>query len=75
MWLSSWFIIYLDSIFALSNLDGWFGVLSNKFIIFDITLLKNYINLRSGIIFCIYSGHIYPSLAISLSYTFVIASG
>ena len=57
------------------NLDGWFGVLSHKFITFDITLLYCYIILRSSITFCLSAGHTSLSLGISLSCLFVTIFG
>ena len=56
------------------NLDDWFGVLSTKFIIFDIPLLYYYINIRSSIIFCLSSWDICLSLGISLSCPFITLS-
>ena len=61
---------FISTQFFVLNLDGWFGVLSNKLIIFDIPLLCCYINLRSSVFFCLSSGDIYPSLGISLSWTY-----
>ena len=67
---SSFILTYF---FAL-NLFGWFGVFFNKIIIFDISLLHYYNNFRSSIVFCIYSGDIYLSLGISLSWLLVTVS-
>ena len=45
--------------FFVLNLDGWFGMLSNKFLFFDIfDILYYYINHRSSIVFCLSSGDI-----------------
>ena len=52
--------------FVVLNLDGWFGLLSNKFIFFDIPLLYYYINLKSAINIRLSSGDIYLSLGIFL---------
>ena len=78
IWLSLSYVPR-DSSFILTqcfvlNFDVWFGVLPNKFIIFDISWLYYYINLRSSIILCLSSGDIYLSLGISLSCSFVIVS-
>ena len=51
------------------NLDGWFGVLTNKFIIFNILLLYYYTNHRSSIICFFVSGDTYLSLDISVSHS------
>ena len=55
---------FVSTKFLVLNLDGWFVVPSNKFIIFDIALLY-YVHLRSSIIFCLFSWDIYLSLSIS----------
>ena len=68
---SSWFIIYFYPLLFL-NLNGWFGMLSNKFIIFDIPLSYYYINLKSSMIFFLSSVNIYLYLDISLSCSFII---
>ena len=52
----------VDLVYYLTNL-----------LLFDISLLYYYINLRSSIIFCLTSGDIYLSLGISLSCSFVTA--
>ena len=46
--------LFISNKLCVLNLDSWFGVLSNKFIIFDIPLLYYYINLRSSIIFWVF---------------------
>ena len=56
------------------NLVSWFGVQSNKFIIFLFLLLYYYTNLRPSIIFCLSYGDICLSLGISLSCSFVTVS-
>ena len=43
-------------------------------LLFDISLLCYYMNLRSSIVFCLFSGDIYLSLGISLSCLFVTVS-
>ena len=45
--------LFTSTQFFILNLDIWFGVLSSKFIIFDIPSLFYYINLRSYITFCL----------------------
>ena len=50
---------FMSTQFFILILDGWFGVLSNKFLLFDIfDILYDYINHRSSIIFCLSSGDI-----------------
>ena len=49
--LDSWFISIQ---FFVLNLDGWFGALSSKSVIFDILLLYYYGNLNSSIICCLF---------------------
>ena len=53
----------VDLVYYLTNL-----------LFFHISLLYHYINLRSSIIFCLSSGHIYLALSISLSCSFVTVS-
>ena len=43
-------------------------------LVFDISLLYYYINLRSSIIFCLFSGDLYISLGIYLSCSFATVS-
>ena len=50
--------------FVLSS-DGWFFVLSSRFIIFE-SLIIFYTKLNSSIICCLFSGDIYLSFGISL---------
>ena len=54
IWLFMLFVPHESSLFSL-NLDGSFGVLSNKFVIFVVPLLYYYVDLRSSIIFCLFS--------------------
>ena len=59
--------------FFVLNLDGWFSILFNRFLIFW------YSNLRSLIIFCLFAWGIYLSLGVSLwlsifSVTFITIS-
>ena len=59
---------FVSTQFLVLNLDGWFGVLPIKInVLIDIPLLHYCINLRSSIIFLIFSGYMYLSLGISLS--------
>ena len=51
---------FISTQFFIVNLDGWFGVLSKKIIIFWYSIIK----LRSSIILCLSSGDIYLSLGI-----------
>ena len=62
---------FLSTQFFVLNLDSWFGVLSNKFIIFDIQLLYYYTNLNSSIISYLFYGDIYLSFGISVLSSFV----
>ena len=63
--LLDWLFISVQ--FFVLNLDNWFGVLSSKFIFFDILLSYYYTNLNSSIIFCMFSGDMYLSFGISIS--------
>ena len=66
---SSWSSFFSNQFFDL-NLNDWFLVTSNKFIIFwySIIILSHYhINLWLSMIFCLSSGDIYFSLSISYS--------
>ena len=65
---------YVSTQYFILNLEGSFGLLSNKFIIYDNPLLYDNINLRSSIVFCLSSKDIYFSLGISLSCSFLIVS-
>ena len=56
--------------FFVLNLGGWFDVLYNKFIIFDIPLLY-YTNLNSSIVCCLFSGDICLSFGVSISFSTV----
>ena len=53
--------------FFVLDLDGWFGVLSNKLIIFDIPLLYYCIILQWSKDLCLISGDMCLSFGVSLS--------
>ena len=59
--------------FFVLNLVGWFGVLSNKFIIFWYPMIMQYCyaNFLQSIIFCVSSLDIFPFLGIYLSCSFI----
>ena len=65
---------FQQNLFSVLNFGGWFGVLSNKFIVFDIPLLCYYVNLRSSIIFCLFSGDMYSFISLICSSPFVTVS-
>ena len=61
---------FISNQFFVLNLDGWFGVLCNKFAILRysiIVLLNYYIDLNLSIIYCLSSGYIYLSFCIYVS--------
>ena len=60
---------FISTQFLVLNLNGSFGVLSNKFIIFWYPIIiYYYINLKSSIISCLCSGDIYLVLSICFSF-------
>ena len=62
---------FISNQFFLRGLDGWFDVLSNKCIIFDVPLLYHYTNLNSSIICFLFFEDIYLYFGISVSFAFV----
>ena len=70
IWLSLLYVprdsSFISTQFFVLNLDGWFGLLSNKFTLFFLYILLLYydVNLRSSITFCLSSGYIYLSFFI-----------
>ena len=61
---------FISTQFFVLNLDGWFGTLSNKFVILNIPLLFCYTTLNSSIICCLFSRNLHLSFVTSISSSF-----